>query len=52
MTNQHNPEKPTIIDVKLKIMLMSVRQGLIMIVTAIEKYVGVREPKFPDSETK
>lgn len=52
MTNQHNPEKPIIIDVRLRMLLMAVRQGLILIVTAIEKFLGIEKHKFTHSETE
>lgn len=54
MTNPHNSQNSIIIDTRLRVFLMSVRQALILIVTAIEKFLGIEREKrkFEDSETE
>ncbi len=51
MPDTHNSENSTIIDTKWRILLMSTRQALLMIVIAIEKFLGIEKNKheLPDN---
>lgn len=54
MTNPHNSQKSIIIDARLRLFLMSVRQALILIVIAIENFLEMelKKRKFEKSETE
>lgn len=52
MSDPHSKQNTGIIDVKVRIMLMSIRQGLIMVVCAIEDYLGIQHKRTIPKEVR